>query len=84
MADRFNRLMVRTLRALRHLRRSSVLQVNVIPGDQVNIAQQQVNAATALDRAVELLYTGARTAEHSSDYRVQLSSPSGSGCNTRN
>lgn len=40
MADRFNRLMIRTLRALRDLRRYSV----TINGPaQVNIGQQQVN-----------------------------------------
>lgn len=42
MADRFNRLMVRTLRALRDLRRSGVVVV-AQPGSQVNIGQQQVN-----------------------------------------
>lgn len=40
MADRFNRLMVRTLRALRDLRRSGVVVV-AQAGAQVNIGQQQ-------------------------------------------
>jgi hypothetical protein len=44
MADRFNRVMLRSLRALRDLRRSNVL-INVMPGGQVNIGQQQVNTA---------------------------------------
>ncbi len=43
MADRFNRLMMRTLRALRDLRRFTVVINN--NGGQVNVAQQQVNAA---------------------------------------
>lgn len=40
MADRFNRLQARTLRALRDLRRSGVVVV-AQPGSQVNIGQQQ-------------------------------------------
>ena len=44
MADRYNRLAVRTLRALRDLRRSGVVVV-AHPGSQVNIGQQQVNVS---------------------------------------
>lgn len=44
MVDRFNRLFLRTLRALRDLRRWAV-NVNITNPGQVNIAQQQVNAA---------------------------------------
>ena len=44
MADRFNRLFLRTLRQLRDLRRYApvVIQNN---GGQVNVGQQQVNVA---------------------------------------
>ena len=42
MSDRFNRLFVRTLRALRDLRRYSP-QVVVQHAGQINVAQQQVN-----------------------------------------
>lgn len=44
MVDRFHRLFVRTLRALRDLRRWSV-NVNINNPGQVNVAAQQVNAA---------------------------------------
>lgn len=44
-ADRWNRIMVRTIRSLRDLRRSNAVNVLAAPGSQVNIGQQQVNAA---------------------------------------
>lgn len=46
MADRFNRLFLRTLRALRDLRRYSPTVV-VQHAGQVNVASQQVNVASA-------------------------------------
>ena len=45
MVDRFNRIFLRTLRALRDLRRY-VPQVTIQGAQQVNIGQQQVNVAT--------------------------------------
>ena len=44
MVDRFNRLLLRTLRALRDLRRYSS-QVVVQNANQVNVGQQQVNVS---------------------------------------
>jgi hypothetical protein len=43
MMDRFNRLFLRTLRALRDLRRYPVIVQNA---QQVNVADRQVNVAT--------------------------------------
>ena len=45
MVDRFNRIFLRTLRALRDLRRYSP-SVTIQNAGQVNIAQQQTNTAT--------------------------------------
>jgi hypothetical protein len=44
MAERWNRVYIRNLRALRDLRRYNVVIQNA-PGGQVNVAQQQVNVA---------------------------------------
>ena len=44
MVDRFNKLFLRTLRALRDLRRYAPT-VMIYNAGQVNIGQQQVNAA---------------------------------------
>ena len=50
MADRFNRMFLRTLRALRDLRRYSP-QIVVQNAEQVNIGQQQVNVASGGSKA---------------------------------
>jgi hypothetical protein len=46
MVDRFNRIFLRTLRALCDMRRQTK-PVIVRNGGQVNVAQQQVNLSTA-------------------------------------
>jgi len=44
MVDRFNRIFLRTLRALRDLRRDGPTVI-VKKGGQLNVAEQQVNLA---------------------------------------
>jgi hypothetical protein len=50
MADRFNRLFLRTLRGLRDYRRYAVPPVVVQHAGQVNVGQQQVNVAASQER----------------------------------
>jgi hypothetical protein len=47
MVDRFNRMCLRTLRALRDLRRYSPPSVVVQHAGQVNVGRQQLNMAAA-------------------------------------
>jgi hypothetical protein len=47
MMDRFNRIFLRTLRALRDLRRYSPATVVVQNAGQVNVGSQQLNMAAA-------------------------------------
>jgi hypothetical protein len=47
MVERFNRLFLRTLRALRDYRRYTGPPVLVQHAGQVNVAQQQVNVSAA-------------------------------------
>lgn len=50
MADRFNRMYLRTLRALRDLRRMSP-QIVVQSGGQVNVGEKQINVAKGVSEA---------------------------------
>jgi hypothetical protein len=51
MVDRFNRIFLRTLRALRDLRRYAPATVVVQNAGQVNVGSQQVNMAAAKEGA---------------------------------
>jgi hypothetical protein len=47
MVERWDRMLIRTVRALRDLRRYAPVVIQNAPGGQVNVGQQQVNVAAA-------------------------------------